>query len=685
MMVKTACPLDCWDTCSVLAEVRNGKVTALTGDPNHPITQGFLCTRGRRLAERLYAPHRVLHPMKRVGDRWERVSWAQALDEISGEIRRVLETHGHHAILHAYDWGSGTVLKALVQRFFYLLGGCTETVGSLCWEAGLEAQRYDFGQARSHAPEDLVNASGIVVWGRNLPVTNVHMTPFLKRALNAGARLVVVNPLPTDLDGRADLLIRPRPGTDGALALGALRICRDEGWLDHVFLRDHSLGWDRLAASLDAFDPETVSAITDVSPETLRALAHLYGCTRPVATLLGLGMQRYPGGGNTVRAIDALAAATGHVGVPGGGVQYANRAMTEYIDEDALTLRSRADVRTFARGWQAQEILDADPPIQILFVTRTNALTQVPDAAALERAYRSIPLKIVVDQFMTKTAEIADYLLPCTHALEEEDFVYSTMWHPYVTYLNRVVEPRGEARPDWEIFAGLADRLGFGHEMRKPLDEWFRLALAPAAKHGITLERLRAEGTVKLPTPDVPWRDRRFLTPSGKFEFASSVAEADGHSAIAAHIPRREMPGGREYSLITPHPRLWQNSQHRDAPNLPAVPVAEVSPETAAREGLRDGCLARLWNDRAELRVRIRVKPGGHPGTIRLESGWWGQGVTINHLTRAVRADFGQQTAQYDCVCRVEGLPESDREPSVGDGEVASQGIAGDAVTARAK
>ncbi|MCL6598785.1 MAG: molybdopterin-dependent oxidoreductase [Alicyclobacillus macrosporangiidus] len=658
MKVKTACPLDCWDTCSILAEVEDGRVVRLEGDPDHPITRGFLCTKGRRLHERLYAPHRVLHPLKKVNGRWERVTWEQALDEIADRIRDTLDHDGHHAILHAYDWGSGTLLKNLIQRFFYLLGGCTETVGSLCWEAGLEAQRYDFGQARSHAPEDLENAAAVVVWGRNVSVTNIHMTPFIKRASAKGARLAVVNPLPTDLDARADLLVHPRPGSDGALALGALRVCRDEGWLDAEFLSEHSVGWERLAASLDAFDLATVTALTDVPAETIRALAAFYGQTRPVSTLLGLGMQRYPGGGNTVRAIDALCAATGQIGLPGGGVQYANRAMPQFFDEDALTGRSRARVREFSRGTQAQEILSADPPIRMLFVTRTNPLTQVPDAAALEKAYATIPCKVVVDQFLTRTAEMADYFLPCTHALEDEDLVYSTMWHGYVTYMHRVVAPQGQVLPDWEIFARLADRLGFGDQMRKPIDEWFRLALAPAAKHGITLERLREEGTVRLPVPEVPWADRRFLTPSGKYEFFSATAVAEGHPGHAVYVPRQEMPSEHAYySLLTIHPRLSQNSQHRDAPRLPEHPVAEVPPEIAACEGLQDGQLARLWNDQAELVVRVKVRSGGHPGTIRLESGWWGQGITINHLTKAHQADFGNQTAQYDCVCSIAPLP----------------------------
>jgi anaerobic selenocysteine-containing dehydrogenase len=670
MQVKTACPLDCWDTCSILATVENGRVTELAGDPNHPVTQGFLCSKGRRLKDRLYSASRILHPLKKVSGQWQRISWEQALDEIAEEIRKVLAKSGHHAILHVYDWGSGTVLKNLNQRFFYLLGGCTETVGSLCWEAGLEAQRYDFGQARSHAPDDLENAKGIVVWGRNVSVTNIHMMPFIKRAQSKGAKLCVVNPLPTDIDHRADLVICPRPGSDGALALGVLKYCKDQGWLDTEFLQRHSVGWNEFSEYVDRFTLSVVERETDVPSDQIVALARFYGTTRPVATLLGLGMQRYPGGGNAIRAIDALAAATGHVGVPGGGVNYANRMMADFLDQDALTARDQADVREFSRGRQAEEILSANPPIELMFVTRTNPLTQVPDTGSLLKAYETIPCKVVVDMFMTKTAELADYFLPCTNVLEEEDFVFSTMWHRHVTYIHPAVPPAGESKPDWAIFAGLAERLGFGEQMQKPLDEWFRMVLTPLQDYGITLEQLKHQGTVSLPTPDVPWSDRQFRTPSGKFEFVSETATQEGKNGYAVYIPAHEVSqvkgiyaGSRDntrhpYALLTVHPRLSENSQHRDAPNLPEFPVLEISTEVAQEKGLRDGQKARVWNDQAELTAVVKVKSGGHPYTVKLEQGWWGQGITINHFTKRYQADLGDQTAQYDCAVNIEPLTE---------------------------
>lgn len=659
--IKTACPLDCWDACSLIATVENGAIKEVRGDDLHPVTRGTMCSRGRRLLQRTYSPHRILTPRKRVGESWEVVSWEQALSDIASKIQDVLRTKGHHAILHSYDWGSGTLLKNLNQRFFYQLGGCTETVGSLCWDAGLQAQTYDFGQARSHHPTDLLHAERIVVWGRNLAVTNMHMVPFVKEALTRGAELAVVNPLPTDLDDRAQLVIRPRPGTDGALALGVLRVCRDKGWLDEEFLHHHSVGFSHFSDYLSQFSLEFVSKETDVPVEQIRHLADLYGQHRPVATLLGIGLQRYAGGGNAVRAIDALAAATGQIGVSGGGVNYANRQMAEFLDEEALTARRDADVREFLRGAQADAIIHADPPIELMFVTRTNPISQVPNTTSLKQAYAKIPFVVVIDTMMTATADVADYFLPCTTIFEEEDISLSTMWHPYVTFANRTISPLGEAKPDHEIFALLADRLGFGEDFRRPLDEWFELALDPLKEHEVGLQELRQSGTIRIPLADVPWQDRHFRTASGKYEFVSSAAQADGMSGYPRYIPpvasravsevfhAHEFP----YALLTVHPRLSENSQHRDWPALPDRPIAEITDAIAAEAGLATGDRALLSTPYGELCVYIKVRTGGHPFTVKLESGWWSSSGTINELTPPTSADLGQQTSQYDVACRL--------------------------------
>ena len=659
--VKTGCPLDCWDTCGIVAQIDGNTVTRLQGDKDHPITAGFLCSRGRRLRDRLYSQARIQTPLKRKGDSWQPVSWDQALDEIAYHVTSVLRSDGHHSILHAFDYGSGTILKNLNQRFFYQLGGCTETVGSLCWDAGITAARYDFGQAKSHHPEDLMNARTVVVWGRNVSVTNIHMIPFLRRAAEAGTEIVVVNPIANDFSDHAAEHIAPRPGTDGALALGVLRICRDNGWLNKRFVTEQSVGWDELSPLLDAFSLDFVTAETDVSEQQILNLARRYGTEGPVATLLGPGMQRYPGGGNAIRAIDALAAATGNVGVRGGGVQYAEREVADWIDQESIQGRKHADVREFTRGEQADQILAATPPIKMLFVTRTNPITQVPNSSRLREAYSRIPVKVGVDQFLTETAKMMDYVLPCTHVLEDEDFIFSTMWHPYITYICPAAAIQGDAKPEWWIFGQLANRLGFGDQMNQPIHAWMERALAPCEPYGVTLERLMREGTVRLPVPRIAWENGDFKTSSGRFEFASDTAEREGRSRTAIYIPPsnrgriagKAKPTEYPYALLTIHPRFSENSQHKDLPHIPNPPTAIVSTKIARDTGIKDGSYARLWNEQGSLVVRVQISDRGHPDTIVMESGWWHNGSNVNQLTPTRSADLGTQTAQYDCSCAI--------------------------------
>lgn len=663
MATKTGCPIDCYDGCSVIASVDPSGRIQLEGNPNHPITRGTLCNRGRQLSVRRDSPNRILHPLKRVDDHFEEIPWGQALREIGRAMNETLASVGHHGILHIYDWGSGAVLKNLNQRFFYQLGGCTETVGSLCWDAGLQAQTYDFGRADSHLPDDMADhAEAIVVWGRNVANTNVHMLPYLKRAQKRGAPLVVISTLEQDLGRRADKVIHPRPGSDGILALGVLRVCRDAHWLDETFLRDHAIGWEDLAAELDAYSMDVVTTLTDVSEADVQWLAALYGTQGPVATLLGLGMQRYARGGNTVRAIDALAAVTGHIGVPGGGVNYAQRQVGAFFDEEAIMGKSAADVRTFERTTQAEEILAADPPIEVAFVTRTNPAVQVPDSAQFRKAFGSIRCKVVIDTFMTQTAQMADYVLPCTNVLEEEDVTYTTMWHPFISYIRPVVPPKGETKPDWQIFRDLAAEIGRPEIMAGEVEEWIDKVLAPFGCDAI--EDLRQNGFVRLPIGDIPWADMKFRTPSGKFEFASSTAKQDGQHLVATCLPTEDELRSAQtypYVLLTTHPRKMQNSQ-RDTMAQTDTPTIEVPTAVAIEKGLTIGDLVRVFNDQAQVIATVSIRSGGHAGTVRLEAGWAGQGITTNDFTTTQKADFASQSALYECRCQLDLVSSKIRE-----------------------
>ncbi|MBL0385041.1 molybdopterin-dependent oxidoreductase [Tumebacillus sp. ITR2] len=664
-LIKTACPLDCWDCCGMIAHVEDGHLIKVEGDPDHPITQGTLCGKGRKLVDRYHHDERVLEPLKKVDGDWQPISWEQAFREIADKMKSARVQYGPTAIMHHYDYGSSGLLKVLEQRFFNLFGGFTDTIGSICWGAGLEAQKYDFGFAKSNHPDDVAaNTDVIVVWGRNVSVTNMHMMPYLKAALKRGAELVIIDPLLTDLSDKAVKQLHPRPGSDGALALGMARHLLDRGLVQESFVRDHAVGYEVFADYLrQEWTVERAADVTGIEPDDIRWLAERYGSGQATSTILGLGMQRYSNGGNTIRLIDALVAMSGNVGRPGGGVQYGNQV--HRFDYDTLMANDKPRAyRAFTKVTEADEMLavqDTEEPVKMLFVTRANPVAQLPETGKTLQAYGAVDCIVVLDMFLHDTGMIADYFLPCTTVFEEEDIMYSSMWHPYMTYVNRVVEPRGNTKPDWAILQGLARELGFVEEFGEgdSVHEWMDIALKPLEERfGITREKLQEKGILAAREEPVAWADYRFATPSGKYEFYSKTAEADGASPIPVYeesveSPLRDRARAEQYPyhLLTIHPRRSLNSQYYHVLKMPDKPLVEISPLIAKETGLTDGDLARVYNDRGEILGTIKITDGQHKRTIKIEEGWWGiKGTMLNALTSNRRSDLGIGSTQYDCL-----------------------------------
>lgn len=665
-LIRTACPLDCWDACGMIAHVQDGRLLKVEGDPDHPITQGTLCGKGRKLVNRLYHEERVLHPLKKVEGEWQPISWEQAFTEISEKMKLAREQYGPTSVMHHYDYGSSGLLKVLEHRFFNLFGGFTDTIGSICWGAGLEAHKYDFGYAKSHLPEDLAAHTDLfVIWGRNVSVTNMHMMPFIKQAMKRGAELVIIDPCQTDLSKNAVRQLQPRPGTDGALALGMARHLIDLGLVDEAFVTERSLGYDTFAEYvLREWTVERAAEVTDVAAEDIRWLAERYGSGEAVATLQGLGMQRYANGGNMIRLIDALVAMSGNVGRSGGGVHYGNQ-IHKFDYEALMKTEARQAYRAFTKVTQADEILavqESEQPVKVLFCTRANPVGQLPETGKTVRAYETIETVVVMDMFLHDTGMMADYFLPCTTVFEEEDIMYTSMWHPYMTYVNRVLEPLGETKPDWEIFHGLADKLGFAEDFGSDVHRWMEEAMAPLAQAGVTRERLQEEGVMTAHVEPVAWADYAFATPSGKYEFASSLAVQAGASAIPVYeepvespLRDRELARKYPYHLLTIHPRRSLNSQYFHVVKMPERPVVEISSVMAEETGLAEGDLVRVFNDRGEILGNVKIAEGQQRRTVKIEEGWWGsRGTALNALTSNRRTDLGIGSTQYDCLVGLE-------------------------------
>ena len=525
------------------------RIVSIEGDPENPATGGHVCLKGLAYARRVTYGDRLLAPLRRrsSGAGFEAVGWDDALGEIAERLTRVRETHGQDATLYYEGSGSHGALGGLAMAFWRQFGGCTTTFGDLCWPAGLEATRLTYGDNRHNHPRLTAQSRLILLWGHNPAETNVHQWRLVLDAQAHGARLVVIDPRQTDSTDAADVHLQPRPGTDAALALGIARIIVDAGVHDAAFLDAHAHGFAEYRRRLEEFPLERVSLITGLEPESIRALALEYAGTRPALLIAGFGLQRHSRAGQTMRAVALLPALTGNIGAAGGGWQYANLA-SHCLRPLPLPPEPRA-ARSIPVSQLAAhlETLDA-PPIRAAWIERGNPAAQNPAAHRLREALARLDLVVVVDQFMTPTAELAHFVLPAKTLFEEEDLV-TAYWHPYLQWRARVLPPPGEVRPETEIWRAMCERFGYDTSYFPADREAYLEALLPEGG-GTTLKDLKARPIDPSGNGDVAFADRRFPTASGRVEFVSAAAAAMwGVDAVPDYVPLAE--GAR---FAGPHP-----------------------------------------------------------------------------------------------------------------------------------
>ena len=661
----SACPLNCWDACSFKVTVENSKVIKVDGNKDHPVTDGKICGRGRMLADRTNDINRITKPLKKVLEKWIEIPWHQALEEIAEKLQKAKDTYGPTSVLHSHDYSSNGLLKNIDERFFRAFGGWTKVEGSLCWGAGIEAQLRDFGNSISHSPEDILNSKHIVIWGRNVARTNMHLLSYLKTAKKNGAKISVIDPYKNQTANLADDYISVRPGSDGFLAAGILKLILQQGWEDRNFINEATYGFHTLIKELADVSMETITAFTGVDEEKLMELAEIY-VNGPVSTYVGLGMQRYKNGGNTVRLIDALGAVSGNIGIPGGGINYGNLAVGQSFDSGKLALREKkAEIRAFTRMNQAEKILTAsEPPIEVIIVSRGNPLTQIPNTNLAEEAFQKAGTVIVLDQYMTDTAEAADYVLPTTTVFEEEDIYYASMYHSYANYGAKLAEPPGEAKSDLWIWTELSERLGFGEYFNYSIDQWLEMGTSSLKAKGVLIDELKKTGFIKLPVADVPWFDWKFNTPSGKYEFFSNKADKEGEQGIIqVDYPMEVAEADQElakrfpYQLLSLHPLRSNHSQNYINLKIKNINVVEVSSAIAKAHMLENGDKVKVKNDRGGLIGETRIERGLQASTINIDEGRWKKfGGSVNLLTSHGESDMGQGGIMYDCLVTIEKI-----------------------------
>ena len=541
-IIHGVCPHDCPDTCGFITEVEDGRAVNFYADPDHPITEGWLCAKVRPYLEHVYHPDRLKYPLRRVGPKgsgqWERISWETALAEIGGRWQEIIDKYGAAAILpYSYSGTLGFVQMTVSSARFWNRLGASRLERTICCAASQYAIAMTLGARHSTAYADIAHSNMVLIWGHNPVTTAPHFMPHLKNAQRNGCEVVVIDPRRTRTARGADLHLAPLPGTDGVLALGMAHIIVAEGLHDEQWLENYTVGWPQLRERLGEYDPEQVATITGIPEETIINLARRYATSQPSLIKISDGVQRHLNGGQTVRAISTLPALTGQYGVTGGGLAYSSSG---YINWNKSVLSRWEECPPPARQVNMNRLGAAllgevtDPPVMSLFVFGANPVAIAPNAGkVVEGLSRDDLFTVVHELFMTDTADYADIILPATSQLEQTD-LHGAYGHHLMSYNHQAIPPLGESKSNWEVMRLLAQAMGFAEPwLHQSVDEVIEEILT-ASTHdspvlqGIALERLKTETAIPLNLETTtPFADMQFPTPSGKVElYSQAMAEA---------------------------------------------------------------------------------------------------------------------------------------------------------------
>ena len=722
-VVHAACPHDCPDACGVLITVEDGRATKIKGDPAHPVTRGFLCAKVSKYLDRVYSPERVLYPMRRVVPKgpadksvratrpeFQRISWDEALDEITAKLKSVAAEFGPEAVM-PYSYG-GTLGKlgyaSMGHRFFHRLGA-SQLHRNICAEAGAAGVKSVYGVNFGTEPEQFPHSKYIIAWAANIHGNNVHLWPFIEEARRNGAKFVVIDPYRTRTAACADWHIPINPGTDVALALGMMHVIFNENLHDPDYLSRYTTGFDELRARVQEYPPDKVAQWTGISAADIQKLAREYATQRPSVIRLNYGVQRSQNGGMAARTISMLPLVIGSWKEVGGGFQLSTSGAFK-LNETAL---EREDLMQKSLGRPARtlnmvELAKAlnevnDPPVKAVFVYNSNPAAVCPNHNEVIRGLMRPDLFTVVhEQFFTDTTDYADIVLPATTFFEHKE-LQGAYGHYYLQISNQAIQPLGECRSNVDLFRALAEYMGFDDEcFRDSVDDMIEQALDspnPWLK-GLTRERLEKQGHVRLnfqaqvsstekdksrfltaeavrndssmgsagspaPEPFLAWAEGNFRTPTGKALIYNERLKEQGLDPVAEFVPpaeSRHTQAAKKFPLEL-LARKADNFLNSTFSNLPTVQpmeelgLLEISRPDAQQRGIRDGDTVRVFNQRGEIELKARVDGRVSPGVVAAKLNWaklTPGNRNINVLTSEKLSDMGNSATFYSVLVEVE-------------------------------
>jgi len=684
-VVKSVCPLDCPDTCSMRVTVRDGVAVDLRGDKDHPFTLGALCQKMASYLDRVYSPDRLKTPLVRVGPkgsgRFEPIGWDEALDRIAATFRAVAQSpDGPQAILPYSYYGTMGKLQAssLDRRFFHRLGASLLD-RTICASAGSQGYEYTMGRGRLGADPMAADRCRLIInWGSNTAQTNAHLWSRMVAAHKAGATLVAVDPFRSATAARSDWHIQPRPGTDAALALGLMHVLWRDGLVDQDYLDRGTIGADLLRQRvLDEYPIDRVAEITGVDPATIETLARRYASESPSLIRVNYGLQRHFGGGMAVRTIACLPALVGAWRHHGGGTLLSTSGAFDFAADKLVRLDLAPPGTRTVNMNQLAEALAGElpgPPVRALYVYNCNPAAVSPNQRrVIAGLMRDDLFTVVHEQFATDTVDYADIVLPATTQLEHVD-VHGAYGHHFVMYNPPAIAPLAEARSNNDVFRALAGRLGFEPELFPDDPTLIREVLdgGPSLR-GITLERLEAGGSIRLNIdPEyAPFAAGVFPTPSGKCELYSERMAQDGFDPLPTYIPPREDPRTRPelaalypiQLLSPPRPQFLNSTFANSAKHQASAgdPTVEMARSDAEARHLTDGQWAEVFNARGVFRARVALSGAVQPGVAVATGLYWNKLVpghgNANSTTSTGLTDMGGGATFFDNLVNIRACP----------------------------
>ncbi|EGT3872571.1 molybdopterin-dependent oxidoreductase [Clostridioides difficile] len=770
------CTLDCHDCCKFNVYTKGNNVVKIEGDKNHPYTKGFICKKGMAHLDRLNHKDRIKTPMLKVDGVWKEISFDKAIEIMAEKLTYYKEKYTSKSVMHYDQYGSGSVLKYIGDIFFNFYGGVSRHKGGPCWSAGMHAQKYDFGVAKSHAIEDMLNSKSIFVWGKNPAYTTIHTMQIIKKAKEKGIKIVVIDPIYTKTAQIADKYVQVNPGTDGALAIAMAKIIVEDKLYDEEYINSYVIGFEEYKKYLSSLELSFLIDECGVKENDIRELVDLY--TNKYSSInVGYGLQKYKNGGNTIRAIDALGAITGQIGFSGGGVNYANKVYPSVINSDPYNSQSYGEDREFyvsniskfieeslkntsnkvnyasdeldmalhkvnyisdeldttsnkvnyvsdeldmalhkvngvsdeldmalhkvncvsdeldmtsnkvnyvsdeldMTSNKVNYVLDElditsnktdyisnelynlsnksikdNIPIKMAVITKSNMLNQLPDLVELERVFSKIEFKVCFDMFITDTVTLCDMFIPCTNTLESEDIIYSSMTNPYITYNERAVKPAHKLMDEYYFFMELAKKMGLNDYPFVEKRTYLEKVIEPLKRFDKNLDIEKLKNNYFTIHNPVAWEDKKFETPSGKYELYSESIKNLGISPTPVYISNKykEIEDKNiSFRLLTNHHADTLFSQH--FMDKKSIAQAYINQRMAKKVGIEEKDIVILRSKKAKINVQINIDDGVGNYIVKMYVGWWKKHGNPNSLTDTGISDFGGQVTYNESMVEI--------------------------------